>query len=102
MSLAWSAPLAALRAEGPQCLAHPTGRQASCLRGGGRAFREGGRPFRPWLGRLLGSTLCTQQGRLTFPHKQLLAALRELAARAAPLSHAGPYFLGGLGSWRGK
>lgn len=51
---------------------------------------------------MLGSTLCTQQGRLTFLHKQLLAALRELAARAASLSHAGPCFLGGLGYWRGK
>ena len=54
------------------------------------------------LGRLLGSTLCTQQEQLTFPHKQLLAARRSLAAHAAPLSHASPSFLGGLGHWRGK
>lgn len=64
--------------------------------------REGGCLFWLWLGRLLGSTLCTQQGRLTFPHKQLLAALCELAARTAPLSHAIPCFLGGLGYWTGR
>lgn len=54
------------------------------------------------LGRLLGLTLCTQQDRLTFPHKQLLAVLRLLAAHAALLSHASPRFLGGLGHRRGK
>lgn len=54
------------------------------------------------LGRLLGSTLCTQQDRLTFPHKQLLAALRLLSAHTARLSHASPGFLGGLRHRRGK
>ena len=64
---------------------------------------RGGVGVRPGrLGWLLGSTLCTQQEQLTFPHKQLLAARRVLAAHAAPLSHASPSFLGGLGHRRWK
>lgn len=102
MSLAWSAPLVALTAEGPQHLPHTPEEAGVMSRGWWLGTREGGCLFWLWLGRLLGSTLCTQQGQLTFPHKQLLAALCELAARTAPLSHAIPCFLGGLGYWTGR
>lgn len=70
----------------------------------GAAAGHQGRGERPprLAGTLLGSTLCTQQEQLTFPRKQLLAARRSLAAHTAPLSHASPGFLGGLGHRRGK
>lgn len=94
-----AAPLGATGLQGPS---PHGGRRAQCLRAGAGHTEEGGSQLWPWLGRLLGATLCTQQGRLTFPHKQLLAALQELAARTAPLSHAGPQLPGGPRTLEGE